>query len=121
MCGQTADLNNRRATPSANDEGRERKRYDRAARLRESKTTIAFVMIFGCMGTPRFSPEDGTPGIARRSIRMICTPLSAVPAPVPILGRPGVSTQHLVQLCRMDTKYSRPNGQFKRVYLGLNA
>jgi hypothetical protein len=44
MCGQTADWNNRRATPSANDEGREKKRNDRAAWQRESRKTTAFVM-----------------------------------------------------------------------------
>jgi hypothetical protein len=54
MCGQTADWNNRRATPSAKDEGRERKRDDRVARRRVSKKTMAFVMVLAALARPVF-------------------------------------------------------------------
>jgi hypothetical protein len=65
MCGQTADWNNRRATPSANDEVRERERCDPAASQRESKKTMFFVIVVRLWLAP-FFPEGRTPGVARR-------------------------------------------------------
>jgi hypothetical protein len=66
MCGQTADWNNRRATPSANDEVRERERSDSADGQRESKKTMVFVMVFAALARPVFTPKEqrrASPGV----------------------------------------------------------
>ncbi|RKP51167.1 hypothetical protein D7S89_09000 [Trinickia fusca] len=60
MCGHTADWNNRRATPSANDEVREERRRNPDARRHDTKQTMVFVIVLAAF-LRLFFPEYEAP------------------------------------------------------------